>query len=212
MYGRIIEVRRLPQIVGEYLLPTEGVVIQVRMHPLSIVQPAFLILAGGVVVGFLTELAGPHNGGFVGVLFLLWFVLILWQGWKIAIWWRRYFVITENRLMLVSGFFNRDVGMMPLAKVTDMRLYQSNPGRVFGYAEFIVESAGQDQALSRIKFVPYPSQLYQEILNLIFPRKAPGGGPPGPPGPPGPQGPPGPSWPTGPNYEPSNRPGDDPGF
>jgi hypothetical protein len=43
---------------------------------------------------------------------------------------------------------------------------------MFGYAEFIVESAGQEQALSRIRFVPYPSQLYQEILSLIFPGTA----------------------------------------
>lgn len=223
MYPWLVEVRKLPLLVSEYLLPTEKVVLQVRMHPIAVVPPALLILAGALVAGILTGIAGTGNGGFVGVIWLLWFVLLLWQGLKIALWWRRYFVVTENRMMLVSGFINRDVGMMPLAKVTDMRLYQSTPGRSFGYAEFIVESAGQEQALSRIKFVPYPSQLYQEILTLIFPSKAPVRGPEGPPGPPGPLGPPGPpgppgpgssgpSWPGGPTDGPSERPGDDPGF
>jgi len=73
--------------------------------------------------------------------------------------------------MLITSLLDTDVGMMPLAKVTDMRLHQTTLGHALGYAEFIVESAGQDQALSRINFVPYPSQMYQEILSLIFSPK-----------------------------------------
>ena len=99
-----------------------------------------------------------------------------------AAWWRRYFVVTENRLMLITSLADTDVGMMPLAKVTDMRLHQNTFGHMLGYAEFIVESDGQDQALSRIPFVPYPSQMYQEILSLIFspkPQEAMGGLGPG---------------------------------
>jgi Bacterial PH domain len=79
--------------------------------------------------------------------------------------------------MLITSLVDTDVGMMPLAKVTDMRLHQSTFGQALGYADFIVESAGQDQALSRINFVPYPSQMYQEILALIFsPRRSGGNG------------------------------------
>jgi hypothetical protein len=31
-----------------------------------------------------------------------------------------------------------------------------------------VESAGQDQALRNVKFIPYPEQLYLEVCGLIF--------------------------------------------
>ena len=34
--------------------------------------------------------------------------------------------------------------MMPLAKVTDMSFQRSPIGRILGYGEFILESAGQD--------------------------------------------------------------------
>jgi len=47
-------------------------------------------------------------------------------------------------------------------------------GRILGYGEFIVESAGQDQALSHIKFLPYPEQLYLEVCGLIFKDKGDG--------------------------------------
>ena len=58
--------------------------------------------------------------------------------------------------------------MMPLAKVTDMSFQRSAMGRLLGYGEFIVESAGQNQALRNVDRLPYPEQLYLEICGLIF--------------------------------------------
>jgi hypothetical protein len=178
VYDRLITVRKTPGMVDAYLMPSEHVVIRLRMHPMAIIVPALLIVGGLIGVGILIGITG--STGLHKVIWFLWFVLLVWQGWKIVNWWRRYFVVTENRLMLVSGVFDRDVGMMPLTKVTDMRMHETAVGRMFRYAEFIVESAGQEQALSRIRFVPYPVQIYQEILHLIFPSsQGPAGEDPG---------------------------------
>ena len=57
---------------------------------------------------------------------------------------------------------------MPLAKVTDMSFQRSAMGRLLGYGEFIVESAGQNQALRIMDHLPYPEQLYLEVCGLIF--------------------------------------------
>ena len=70
--------------------------------------------------------------------------------------------------------FNSTVNMMPLTKVTDMSFERSAIGRLLGYGEFVVESAGQDQALRHIHHLPYPEQLYLEVCGLIF--KDPGSG------------------------------------
>ena len=178
MPGRVVYVNVSPRLVRKYLLPTEKIVISVRMHPIAVIRPVVVILAGAVAAGFVTGIAARSgSAGVAEVIWVLWGVLAVWQGWKVATWWRRYFVVTENRLMLITSLVDTDVGMMPLAKVTDMRLHQSTFGQALGYADFIVESAGQDQALSRINFVPYPSQMYQEILALIFsPRRSGGNG------------------------------------
>jgi hypothetical protein len=58
--------------------------------------------------------------------------------------------------------------MMPLTKVTDMSFQRTFSGRMLGYGEFIVESAGRDQALRTIDHIPYPEQLYLEVCGMLF--------------------------------------------
>jgi hypothetical protein len=70
--------------------------------------------------------------------------------------------------------------MMPLAKVTDMRLERSVPGRMLNYGEFVIESAGQEQALRNVPFLPFPRDMYLVIMGMIFPS-SPSAPPPPPP-------------------------------
>ena len=88
--------------------------------------------------------------------------------WKAVNWAVDYFVITSVRILLTSGLFTRSVAMMPLSKVTDMSFHRSFAGRLLGYGDFVVESAGQDQALRRIDHIPYPEQLYLVVCGRIF--------------------------------------------
>ena len=58
--------------------------------------------------------------------------------------------------------------MMPLLKVTDMTYDRSILGRVLGYGKFVLESAGRDQALSRIDHVPDADTHYRAICTQLF--------------------------------------------
>ena len=166
--------------VDKYLMPSERVVTTVRMHPVAIISSVLLD------PGRRNPRWPPDQRPPTATAGLSWpsgccgACCSCGRAGKIATWWRRYFVVTENRLMLVTSLVFTDVAMMPLAKVTDLRLSESILGRMLRYGEFIVESAGQEQALSRVRFVPYPSQIYQEILSLIFPSKPAAAGPQGP--------------------------------
>jgi uncharacterized membrane protein YdbT with pleckstrin-like domain len=87
---------------------------------------------------------------------------------RVFAWRHEVFLATNSRLMLVHGLATRKVDIMPMAKVTDMRYDRSLLGQIFGYGVFILESAGQDQALSRINFIPQPDMHYQLISAVIF--------------------------------------------
>ena len=95
-------------------------------------------------------------------------MLLLRLGVKAYEWSETYFVVTSQRMLLQTGLVTRKVNMMPLSKVTDMSFQRSSLGRILGYGEFILESAGQEQALRVVDHLPYPEQLYLEVCGLIF--------------------------------------------
>lgn len=162
-----------PAIVSKYLLPHEEQVITTRKHPAVLIRPVIFVVAGLVLAGVLTEFIGRHNGYALLVIWLAWLILLGYLVWAMADWWVNYFVVTSQRMLLTSGFITRKVAMMPLVKVTDMSFQRDFQGRMLGYGTFILESAGQEQALRVVDHLPYPEQLYLEVCGLIFPARDP---------------------------------------
>ncbi len=74
--------------------------------------------------------------------------------------------------MVVSGIITRRVAMMPLLRVTDMKYEQSPLGRVLNYGTFVLESAGQEQALREIKHLPNPNELYLRVVEEMYEPQA----------------------------------------
>jgi uncharacterized membrane protein YdbT with pleckstrin-like domain len=163
------EDRKVPRAVRDYLMPREQVVIIVRRHPVSFAWSIVLVSAALLGAGILSATLAAGNGPAQWVLWILFLAAFAYASFRYLDWRVTYFIVTSTRLILVTGLLTQSVGMLPLTKVTDMRLVRTLTGRSFGYAQFVVESAGQDQALRTVDFVPYPISLYQEILGMIFP-------------------------------------------
>jgi uncharacterized membrane protein YdbT with pleckstrin-like domain len=161
----------VPARVNRYLLPHERQVISVHQHPAVLFRPVLEVLVGLAIAGWVTSSLVHGNNTAILIIWLLWLILVLRLLWKVFEWWENYFVITSQRMLLSQGFITRKVNMMPLTKVTDMSFQRSAMGQLLGYGEFIVESAGQDQALRNVDHLPYPEQLYLEVCGLIFREK-----------------------------------------
>jgi uncharacterized membrane protein YdbT with pleckstrin-like domain len=157
-----------PAAVSKYLLPNEQQVIHTRRHPAILIGPSLLTLVGLLVAALLSATVLRGYGALVTVIWLAWLVLFGWMIWNVVNWAVDYFVVTSHRILLTSGVFTRKVAMMPLTKVTDMSFQRTFSGRMLGYGEFIVESAGRDQALRTIDHIPYPEQLYLEVCGMLF--------------------------------------------
>ena len=162
-----------PADVDKYLLPHEQQVITVRRHPAVLIVPILLTVGGLILAAVLSDTILQHQTTALLIVWALWGILLLWFIGKIANWAVDYFVVTSHRMILTSGLVTRKVAMMPLVKVTDMTFQRDFLGRMLGYGTFILESAGQDQALSTVDHIPYPEQLYLEVCALIFPSKDP---------------------------------------
>jgi len=168
---RVAPTQTVPASVYRHLLPREDKVIAVRFHPAVLIGPAAVVLGGLAIAGLLSTTIARDNGTAMLVIWLVWAVLVVRLVIKFLNWFVDYFVITSKRLLSTTGLFTRTINMMPLTKVTDMRFERTATGRLLGYGKFIVESAGQEQALQTVNFLPYPEQLYLEVCGLIFKDK-----------------------------------------
>jgi membrane protein YdbS with pleckstrin-like domain len=158
---------RVPHTVERHLLPHERQVLTVRFHPAVLIKPVAITLAA-LAVALLVTMELPVSAVVALVIWVVFLAVLAWLSVQVYQWLEDYFVVTSQRLLLTTGIVTRTVNMMPLTKVTDMSFKRSAWGRVLGYGEFVVESAGQDQALRHIKHLPYPEQLYLEVCGLIF--------------------------------------------
>ena len=156
---------QVPKELKRYLIPSESIVFVVHRHWIILLEPLLTSIAGLVAV---VVVGSQALGTLTRIVVVIWALLLLRVTFHFFEWRHEVFLATNSRLMLVHGLLTRKVDIMPMTKVTDMRYDRSLVGQIFGYGVFILESAGQDQALSRINFIPNPDVHYQQISAVIF--------------------------------------------
>ena len=150
-----------------FLLRTETTVFAVRRHPAALAAAAGLLAL--YWIGALIVIIGLGNVQFIRLIAICFmFFSLCWFAWQVADWQVERFLVTNRRVLLISGLLTRNVAIMPLIKVTDLTYQQSPTGRLLGYGSFIIESAGQHQALSRVDYLPQPNKRYQQVSALLF--------------------------------------------
>lgn len=154
--------------LDRYLLDGEQLVTAVHQHWAKVAEPVASTVAGCGVALWVDSTVSPQFGWFSTLVWWVWFALVARMAYLIAEWRHDWFVATDKRLLLFYGFITRKVSMMPLIKVTDMSYERSVPGRILGYGRFVMESAGQDQALREVNWVPEPDHHYRAICSQIF--------------------------------------------
>lgn len=155
-----------------YLLNDERVVVAVRRH-VMVLAAAFAETLGFIAAAIMIHLLFPYTPMVDNVVGLICLAALVRFGYLILEWRLERFVITDQRMMLVGGVLTRQVAVMPMRKVTDLTFEKPLVGQILGYGTFIVESAGQDQALSRIEYLPRANRLYLKVSDLLFGGHAP---------------------------------------
>ena len=150
--------------VRQYLLVDEGeqVVDEVVKHPVCMLFPGFLAIAG-----VLTMLAAPVAGRWWYVIVAVGSLIGFTGLWKFHAYSMDRFVVTNMRVFRVTGVINRHVATMPLTRILDISLYQPFFGMVFNYGHFTFESAAADQGLRRVTYVSDPKRRDLTIQRVI---------------------------------------------
>ena len=153
--------------IKKYLLENEDVPVITRRHWAVLLEPGAKSLPVLVIGGWLF-LLDPANRltSTVGLLLVL--GTLVYFGLRVAEWWMRHFIVSTRRVLLTSGVLVRTVTLLPLRRITDLTWQETLFGQVLGYGTFRFESAGQDQALRHLTYLPDARKLYHEVSDLLF--------------------------------------------
>lgn len=162
--------RRVRGSLIRQLAEGERIVIRTPQHPAVLVRRAAWAVAA-VAVYLWLDLdvhAGETLLRLAGIGVLLTLARLGWAELQ-----RRYrwIVVTNKRILKHEGVFDLSVPMMRLTKVTDMTYRRSLLGELTGFGTIIIESAGQQQAIRELTFLPDPDDVNAALNAVIFEEK-----------------------------------------
>ena len=153
--------------VEKYLLPGEQAVVVTRRHWAVLIEPTVKFLPMVVVGGWLL-LIDPENRVTSSAGLVVLIAALVYYGLRLAEWWMRHFIVSTRRVLLTSGVIVRTVTLLPLRRITDLTWKETLLGQVLGYGTFRFESAGQDQALRHLTYMPDAQTRYRQVSELLF--------------------------------------------
>jgi hypothetical protein len=157
-----------PAAIIPFLLPMEKAVIVVHRHPASLTPQACLPVAD--VTAFALCAAGVIPGGaaalaVLGIIFPL-SCYFLYRG--VLAWSQAYFVVTRSRIILLNWQRKQRLAFIPIAEAGEMSYIRTLPGQIIGYCTFALKMSGPSARARKVKYIPYPEQLYLEVTGLTF--------------------------------------------
>jgi type IV secretory pathway protease TraF len=152
--------------VNKCLLPDERSVLTVRMHPAALAGPFILACGGLVAARKLTSRSARPDIIWGTYLFPPLYFLHRLAAWPVT-----YVAVTDKRILVIGGLASRTAAAMSLDKATGLTLQRTALGRLLGYGTLIVASPSRRQAVVKVRYLPYPEQLYLEIAAKLWPEE-----------------------------------------
>lgn len=152
---------------AKYLLDDEPPVLATRRHWAVLIVPTLKFLPVVLIGGWLFLLDPQNRLTTTLGLAVVAYALVVF-GLRVGEWWMRHFIVSRRRVLLTSGVIVRTVTLLPLRRITDLTWKETLLGQLLGYGTFRFESAGQQQALSEITYLPRADVLYRQVSGLLF--------------------------------------------
>lgn len=163
--------RRRARSLDRYLGSDEQTLLITRQHPFALIRAAIdtfalllpLVIAAWGIAG-IEALRGTPGTWLLRILFLVMLGLVVRLAWTVLGWEFERVVITDEKVIHVSGVLDRRIASTPLAKVSEFTVRQPIVGRIFDYGSLVVDvPGGREQALHGLGFLPDPAGLYRLV-------------------------------------------------
>lgn len=174
---RLAEARRrvlpLPdEVIDQFLGNGERMIYDDHPSFRSFVVENTLLFVGFFILAVLF-LATTFNGSVAAGLLILFVLTIVLLALLLRRLGDRYtsYVVTDTRIMRISGIISRRAHSIPWVRVTDLTIEQSLVGRLFGYATLHIESANEDSGLRDLEGVSDPMRFNQAVVDMVVAKQ-----------------------------------------
>ena len=144
----------------------EKITFVTRQHWLvlldQVLSKSLLAVGMVILITLIWRIWLPHLP--VAFAYLLLFLPLLGLLRNVLIWTNRQYVVTDWRVIQISGVFNKDVSDSSLEKVNDVKLDQSFLGRLFDYGDLEILTASELGA-NQFTHVGQPVRLKTAMMN-----------------------------------------------
>ena len=145
----------------------EHIVFVTRQHWLillgQILAKSVLALGLVIVITLIWRIWLPHSL-LVPLAYLLLILPLLGLLRNVIIWTSQQYIVTDWRVIQISGVFSKDVTDSSLEKVNDVKLEQSLGGRLLDYGDLEILTASE-LGVNRFTHVGQPIRLKTAMLN-----------------------------------------------
>ncbi len=146
----------------------EKIILVTRQHWFVLARAIFLEITLILIIFATTIAAAIFFPPFAALIAAIGFVLLLIPIATMTIdilnWANRQFIITNRRVIQISGIFNKSVIDSNLEKVNDVKMEQSALGRLFGYGDIEILTASE-LGVNLFKRIDEPIRFKTAMLN-----------------------------------------------
>jgi Bacterial PH domain len=157
-------------VVKQNLGPTEKLIKVYRPALTAFLWRNIAELAIGLTVGALSVLFGlfvvQGVTGAVIPIFVISAEIVVFVVKRLSEYYTLY-VLTDDRVMKLSGILKHDEASINWERVTDIAWSQSLSGRLLGYATLRVDSANEKAALKELRDIPNRGEVNQIVTGLL---------------------------------------------
>jgi len=142
----------------------EKILLVTRQHWFVLISRIFLeIVLAGLIIGGSVAALLPF--GLLGLFGLILLVIPIVSGTIDYLkWYNHKYIVTNLRVIQISGVINKNVYDSSLEKVNDVRMVQSFFGRIFGYGDVEILTAS-DVGINLFKRIGNPVHFKTVMIN-----------------------------------------------
>ncbi|OGO37448.1 MAG: hypothetical protein A2W35_16330 [Chloroflexi bacterium RBG_16_57_11] len=154
----------LESLLGEH----EKILLTTRQHWLLLAGSIFLEIILILLIFAASVTAAIFFPGYIALVVAIGFAVLLLPIVTMTIdilsWSNRQYIVTNRRVIQISGVFNKSVTDSSLEKVNDVKMVQSALGRVFDYGDIEILTASE-LGVNLFRRIERPVQYKIAMLN-----------------------------------------------